>query len=287
MYVMLSLVSSQECTVKYTVSDLLFYLGQVAQRLCFIEAAAGTSGNISVRADNIRPEDLPELGSRHIKYHKLDKEFPDLRGDRFLITGSGKNLRYIAARVHECLALIELIQGGYHIMWGLGEEETITSECTAHFMTYQRRPQASAFIHAQPTSINVLTRLFRSEDSLNRLLLAQHEQLKIYSPGGIGLVDTVRHGSGELADAVSSSLADKVICAVVRHGTFSLGEQDPISGLNTACDLQEYYHDAARTFLDNPWLRLMPVDFLLKNLGRVSRLPFGSKMVDAFLRPPK
>jgi hypothetical protein len=79
----------------------------------------------------------------------------------------------------------------------------------------------------------------------------------------------------------------KDICAVVRHGTFSVGENDPIKGLNTACDIQEYCHDAAMTFLDNPWLRLFPVDFLVRSLGRASRLPLGDKMVNALLRPPK
>jgi len=273
--------------MKYDVEDLLFYMGKVAERLGFIEAAAGTSGNISLRMDSCPIERFPQKGARNRTHHESNGEFPELNGERFLITGSGKNLRYISERPHECLALIEVVEGGYDILWGLREGEVITSEHPAHFTTYQRRPRVSAFIHAQPTSINVLVRLFRSEDSLNGLLSVQHEQLKIYSPQGIGLVQTVRHGSYELADAVASSLSDKDICAVFRHGTFSVGEQDPINALNMACDLQEYYHDAARTFLDNPWLRLLPLDFMMKNLERVSRLPLGDKMVAAFLRPPK
>lgn len=269
------------------VDDLLFYLGKVGERLCFIEAAAGTSGNISVRADGLPIDEFPGKGTRERERHKLDEDFPELYGKRFVITGSGKNLRYISERQHECLALIEMVEGGYDILWGLEKGEIITSEHPAHFITYQQRPQVSAFIHAQPTSVNVLTRLFRSEDSLNRLMFAQHEQLKICSPNGLGLVDIVEHGSYELAQAVASSLENKNICAVVRHGTFSVGEDDPVKGLNFACDLQEYYHDAARTFLDNPWLRLLPFDFVLKNLDRVSRLPLGAKMVNAFLRSPK
>ncbi len=273
--------------MKYRVDDLLFYLGKVAERLCFIEAAAGTSGNISVRADDFPIDGFPEEGARNTTHHELDADYPGLNGKRFLFTGSGKNFRYIGDRPHECLALIEMVEGGYDMLWGLEEDEVITSEHAAHFTTYQQRPQVSAFIHAQPTSINVLIRLFRSEDSLNGLLSVQHEQLKIICPQGIGLVDTVRHGSHELAQAVASSLTDKDICAVVRHGTFSVGEKDPVKAINIACDLQEYYHDAARTFLDNPWLRLLPMDFMMKNLERVSRLPFGDKMVNAFLRPPK
>lgn len=271
----------------HQVEDLLFYMGKVAERLCAIEAAAGTSGNISVRADNYSIEGFPEEGFRNKSHHKLDGNFQDLYGKKFVISGSGKNLRYIRERPHQCLALIEVVEDGYSILWGLEEDDVITSEHPAHFTTYQRRPEVSAFIHAQPTSINVFTRLFRSEDSLNRLVSVQHEQLKIYCPNGIGLVDTVEHGSHELASAVASSLSDKDICAVVRHGTFSVGEKDSVKALNMACDLQEYYHDAARTFLDNPWLRLLPMDFMVKNLGRVSRLPLGDKMVNAFLRPPK
>lgn len=270
-----------------SVTDLLFYMGKVAERLCLIDAAPGTSGNISLRADGLPIDRLPQGGFRNEQYHKFETDFPELCRKRFVITGSGKNLRYIRERPHECLALIEIVEGGYNILWGLREGDVISSEHPAHLTTYQHRPKASAVIHAQPTSINVLTRLFRNEDSLNRLLSVQHEQLKICCPKGIGLVDAVRHGSKELARAVAASLSVKDICAVVRHGTFSVGEGDALKALNLACDLQEYYHDAARTFLDNPWLRLLPIDFMLKNLDRVSRLPLGERMVSAFLRPPK
>ncbi len=269
------------------VDDLLFYLGMVAERLCFMEAAAGTAGNISLRADDFPIEEFPQTGGREKRRHQLDQDFPELHNKRFVITGSGKNLRYIAHRPHTCLAVVEIVKGGYDILWGLKQGEKITSEHPAHFIIYQRRPDISAVIHGQPTSVNVLIRLFRSEASLNSLMFAQHEQLKICCPGGIGLVERVEHGSYELADAVATSLGDKEICAVVRHGTFSAGEGNPIDGLNLACDLQEYYHDAARTFLDNPWLRLLPFDFMIKNLDRVSRLPLGDKMINAFLRPPK
>jgi len=273
--------------MKHSVKDLLYYLGKVADRLCFIEAAAGTSGNISVRVDTFEVEDFPKNGRRKENFQQSEVNFPGLHGNRFLITGSGKNFRYISERPHECLALIEVRKGGYRTLWGLRDGERITSEHIAHFATYQVRPQVSAFLHAQPTSVNVLSRLFRNEESLNSLLCLQHEQLNIYCPSGMGLVGTVKHGSQELADAVASSLAHKDICAVVRHGTFSVGEKDPVHALNRACDLQEYYHDAARIFLDNPWLRLLPMDLMVKNLGVVSRLPLANKMVNALLRPPK
>jgi ribulose-5-phosphate 4-epimerase/fuculose-1-phosphate aldolase len=273
--------------VESRVEDLLFYLGKVAERLCFIEAAAGTAGNISVRADDLPLEGFPQAGVREKTRYQMDQDFPGLHNKKFVITGSGKNLRYLAYRPHQCLAVVEIVEGGYDILWGLKQGEKITSEHPAHFTIYQRRPEFSAVIHAQPTSINVLARLFRSEKSLNSLMFVQHDQLKICSPGGIGLVERIEHGSYALADAVASSLQSRDICAVVRHGTFSAGEGNSIDGLNRACDLQEYYHDAARTFLDNPWLRLLPFDFMIKNLGKVSRLPLGDKVVKAFLRPMK
>jgi ribulose-5-phosphate 4-epimerase/fuculose-1-phosphate aldolase len=273
--------------VESRVEDLLFYLGKVAERLCFIEAVAGTAGNISVRADDFSLEEFPQTGAREKRRHQMGLDFPGLHHKKFIITGSGKNLRYIAHRPHLCLAVVEIVEGGYNVLWGLKQGEKITSEHPAHFTIYQQRPEVSAVIHAQPTSINVLVRLFRSEKSLNSLMFVQHEQLRICCPGGIGLVERTEHGSYDLADAVASSLQSRDICAVVRHGTFSVGEGSSIAGLNRACDLQEYYHDAARTFLDNPWLRLLPFDFMIRNLGKVSRLPLGDKLVNAFLRPPR
>jgi hypothetical protein len=50
--------------MSYSVGDLLFFIGKVAERLCAIEAATGTSGNISVRADNFPVEEFPKKGTR-------------------------------------------------------------------------------------------------------------------------------------------------------------------------------------------------------------------------------
>ena len=102
-----------------SVADLFYYLGKVADRLCYIEAAAGTSGNISVRAENFPIDSFPEAGLRNKSFHKSEREFPELYQQRFIITGSGKNFRYIRERPHECLALIEVVKGGYNILWGL------------------------------------------------------------------------------------------------------------------------------------------------------------------------
>lgn len=270
-----------------SVDDLLFYLGKVAARVCAIGAAPGTSGNISVRADGFPLERFPAAGRRAASRRSLGRSFPDLVGKRLLFTGSGKNLRYVADRPHESLALIEIIEGGYEILWGLSGDEPISSEHPAHLATYERRANVATIVHAHPTSVNVFARLFHSEDALNRLLAAQHEQLNVHCPRGIGLIDVVRYGSYELADAVSQSLVDKDICVVVRHGTFAVGEGNPVAALNAACDLQEYYHAAARTFLDNPWLRSMPVEFIVSNLGRIARLPLGDRLVNAFLRSPR
>ena len=68
------------------VDDLLFYIGKVAERLSFIEAAAGTSGNISVRADHFPIEEFPKNGSRNIGIEN--------RNDTDLHGGRGEIVRY-------------------------------------------------------------------------------------------------------------------------------------------------------------------------------------------------
>ena len=113
--------------MNHSVEDLLFYLGKVADRLCFIEAAAGTSGNISVRADSFEVGEFPKKGVRKESFQESEVEFPELYKKRFLITGSGKNFRYISERPHECLALVEIKKGGYSILWGLNEGDKIVN----------------------------------------------------------------------------------------------------------------------------------------------------------------
>jgi ribulose-5-phosphate 4-epimerase/fuculose-1-phosphate aldolase len=265
--------------------ELFYYVGKIGERLAAIEAAAGSSGNISLRADRLPLDEFQQFGSQPRRRYALGRDFPGLFKRRFIITGSGKNLRYIGERPADCLALVEMAVEGYIILWGLKAGERITSECIAHFATYQNRPGVSAIIHAQPRSINVLTRLFRDEESLNDIMFIQHEQIQCCSPTGMGLVTKGRHGSFELADRVADKLMKSNICAVARHGTFSVGEGDAVQALNGACDIQEYYHDAAMTFLANPWLRLLPFDFFVKNLMRLSHIRLGAPIVNRILRP--
>lgn len=82
---------------------------------------------------------------------------------------------------------------------------------------------------------------YKNDQGLNYALRSSPEHksphLKICCPNGIGLVDKVEHDWYELADAVVTSLENKGICAVVRHGTFSVGQDDQVNGLSFSCDL--------------------------------------------------
>jgi len=71
----LTLLRNAKSSQVNEVAEILFYLGKIAERLCFIEAAAGTCGNISARADGLPVETFPEEGARIRAHHKLDKDF--------------------------------------------------------------------------------------------------------------------------------------------------------------------------------------------------------------------
>ena len=89
--------------------DLLKMMGEAGRHLADIEASEGAAGNISVC---LRWPIEPRTRFPLISEIELPQPVPELVGDTFLVTGSGRRLREIMDEPTASIACIVVNEGG-------------------------------------------------------------------------------------------------------------------------------------------------------------------------------
>jgi rhamnulose-1-phosphate aldolase len=228
----------------------------------------GTGGNISINlSDHVSPETWNRDSSSFIH---LEKDYPNLSGCTFLVTGTGKRLRDLALNTEEntCLITVAKDGKGYYLYGGKSRDIRPTSEFNSHLSIYQlliqqNRPK-QVILHTHPNALIALTHIFAytEEESLNRLLQTIHPEVRIFIPEGVGLVPYFRPGSEELAEATVKAFATHNVVIWEKHGCLGIGKD-----IFEAFDLIDMVNKAAQIY------------FMCKSTGS---LPQG--LTDAQLR---
>ena len=96
-------------------------------------------GNLSYR---IKPEEVEEIKSDLVftgEWKEIGTSVPDLSGEFFLVTGSGKYFRNVILDPAANIAVIEIDGSGekYRICWGLKDGGRPTSELPTHLMNHE------------------------------------------------------------------------------------------------------------------------------------------------------
>lgn len=189
-------------------------------------------GNLSYR---IKPEEI-ELIKNRLKndgpWVPIGASVPNLAGEFFLVTGSGKFFRDIKEDPEATLAIIELDDKGenYQLKWGLVEGGKPTSELPSHLMNHAVKKHVTngkyrVIYHAHPTNIIALTFVLPLEDEVfTRELWEMATECPVVFPDGIGVVGWMVPGGREIAEA-TSKLMEKYDAAIwAHHGIFCAGE---------------------------------------------------------------
>ena len=189
-------------------------------------------GNLSYR---IKPEEI-ELIKNRLKndgpWVPIGASVPDLAGEFFLVTGSGKFFRDIKDDPEATLAIIELDDKGenYKLKWGLVEGGKPTSELPSDLMHHAVKKRVPTgrdrvIYHAQPANIIALTFVLPLEDEVfTRELWEMATECPVVFPDGIGVVGWMVPGGREIAEA-TSKLMEKYDAAIwAHHGIFCAGE---------------------------------------------------------------
>ena len=189
-------------------------------------------GNLSYR---IRPEEVETIRSRlsdRGEWTPIGVSVPDLAGEFFLVTGTGKYFRNIIVDLEACITIIEIDEKGenYRIRWGLVEGGGPTSELPTHLMNHEVKMKATegryrVIYHAHPANIIALTFVLPLTDEVfTRELWEMATECPVVFPSGIGVVGWMVPGGRDIAVATSRLMEEYDAAVWAHHGLFCAGE---------------------------------------------------------------
>ncbi|MHB8129083.1 MAG: rhamnulose-1-phosphate aldolase [Mobilitalea sp.] len=157
---------------------------------------------------------------------------PNLAGDYFLVTGSGKFFRNVILNPEANIAIIEIDKAGdnYRILWGLCEGGRPTSELPSHLMNHAVKKERTdsrhrVIYHSHPANIIALTFVLPLEDKVfTNELWEMATECPVVFPDGVGVVGWMVPGGREIAVATSKLMEKYDVAIWAHHGIFCSGE---------------------------------------------------------------
>ena len=229
--------------------DLLEMMGEAGRHLAGIEASEGAAGNISVC---LRWQIEPRSRFPVMTEIELPQAVPELAGDAFLVTGSGRRLRELIDEPPASIACLVVNEGGRTGRMYTSHYrrfERVTSEFNSHLAVHYDQIRSShtnfhAVIHAQPVHLTYLSHIPRYQDQhfLNTHLLRWQPETIINLPEGIGFIPFRIPGSPELMAANVECLRNHRIVVWAKHGVMARSDVT----VKRAADRVEYAETAAR-----------------------------------------
>lgn len=189
-------------------------------------------GNLSYR---MKPEEVSEI-KQDLAYDRpwqpIGTGVPQLAGEYFLVTGSGKYFRNVILAPEETICIIELDEYGeqFRICWGLTGGGRPTSELPSHLMNHEVKKMTTdgrhrVIYHAHPANIIALTFILPLNDQVfTRELWEMATECPVVFPDGVGVVGWMVPGGREIAVATSELMKTYDVAIWAHHGMFCSGE---------------------------------------------------------------
>ena len=187
-------------------------------------------GNLSYR---VKPEEVESVKENFEakEWRPIGTAVPDLAGEYFLVTGSGKYFRNVAIKPEDSIAMIELDDTGanYRIVWGLVNGGRPTSELPSHLMNLEVKknidPEYRVVYHAHTTNIIALTFILPLEDKVfTRELWEMATECPVVFPDGVGVVPWMVPGGRDIAVETSKLMKKYDLAIWAHHGMFAAGK---------------------------------------------------------------
>ncbi len=188
-------------------------------------------GNLSYR---IKPEEVEQVKEelKPGEWKAIGTTVPDLAGEFFLVTGSGKFFRNVSIKPDDSIAIIEIDDRGayYRICWGLVNGGRPTSELPSHLMNHEVKKRVTegkhrVIYHAHPANTIALTFVLPlTDEAFTRELWEMATECPVVFPGGIGVVPWMVPGGREIAVETSKLMEKYDVAIWAHHGMFCSGE---------------------------------------------------------------
>ena len=188
-------------------------------------------GNLTYRIKNEEIKAVSESLHEIKEWLPIGNTVPDLAGEYFLVTGSGKYMRNVELAPEENIAVIKIDDAGEHyaIVWGLVNGGRPTSELPTHLANHELKKKMTngvnrVIYHAHPTNLIALTFVLPLNDKeFTRELWEMATEDPVIFPEGLGIVPWMVPGGKEIADASTKLMEKYRVVVWAHHGLFVCG----------------------------------------------------------------
>ena len=188
-------------------------------------------GNLSYR---VKPEEVDEARQylSDGEWSDIGTRVPELSGEFFVVTGSGKYFRNVSLNPEDSICMIEVDERGerYRIVWGMKNGGRPTSELPSHLMNHEVKKRVTSgryrvVYHAHTTNLIALTFALPLKDEIfTRELWEMATECPVVFPDGIGVVPWMVPGGRNIAVATSKLMEKSDAAIWAHHGLFATGE---------------------------------------------------------------
>lgn len=176
---------------------------------------------------------------------------PTLAGKYFLVTGTGKYFKNVAADPAQNLGLVRIDESGENaeLLWGFSDGGSFTSEFAAHMMSHAARlevdPKQRVVMHCHPTNLLAMTYVHDlDEREFTRTLWRMCTECVFVFPDGVNVLPWMVCGTNAIGMATAEKMRSARICVWAMHGIYAVG-----AGLDEAFGLIETVEKAAEVYL--------------------------------------
>lgn len=189
-------------------------------------------GNLSYR---MKDEEVAEIESNFTdknEWQDIGTSVPNLAGEHFIVTGSGKFMRNVQLDPEANISIIEIDSSGekFRILWGMRDGGRPTSELPTHLMNHEVKKLATngryrVIYHAHCTNTIALTFVLPLKDEVfTRELWECATECPVVFPQGIGVVPWMVPGGRAIAVETSKLMKEYDVAIWAHHGMFCAGE---------------------------------------------------------------
>jgi rhamnulose-1-phosphate aldolase len=162
---------------------------------------------------------------------EIGETIPELAGQFFLVTGSGKYFRNVELDPEEHLGLIEITPDGKsaRILWGFTGGAVPTSELSAHLKSHRTRQAVTngasrVIMHCHATNLLAVSYVLDlSSAALTRALWEMSTECLVVFPEGVGVLPWMVPGTTTIGEATSVAMEKHALVLWPYHGIFASG----------------------------------------------------------------
>jgi rhamnulose-1-phosphate aldolase len=188
-------------------------------------------GNLTYRIKKEEVESIKENFNPG-EWQPIGTSVPNLAGEYFLTTGSGKYFRNVILDPEDSLGIAEIDEDGenYRVVWGFVNGGRPTSEFPSHLMNHEVKKLATGgkyrvIYHAHTTNIIALTFVLPlSDEVFTRELWEMATECPVVFPAGVGVVPWMVPGGRDIAVETSKLMKKYDLAIWAHHGMFAAGE---------------------------------------------------------------